>query len=360
MSRIAFGEVLDASNPVLDVEITDAGVLSDPATLEFTISSMVSGSPVQVYPVAGRQPIVIADPPTGSRIATGHFFAPWTVPATGLAAGTYRIDWYFAETVGGTEFTASEEFEIYNPAAVGPSFYTTIARFRTFYGISASVVSDADLTGHMILAHQLLERFTRQFFSPRTVEFELDGNNSQTLFLPVPVISVEWVRLNGSAANLDASYFVVYNGREPPNDDRHNPRISLDRDAADSIFRTPFAGPHTRFLKGRRNQRVRGVFGYTEADGSTPAPIIEAVERMIIERIANPALGSPPITIPTPGSGPLVMEKVDGHEYRLSDMSSTSPRPAGLDGITSDSFVRDVLRMYRAPKGIGATSSWLV
>jgi hypothetical protein len=354
MVRIALGDSSDDVTPILDVQISSGGVLTDPATLEFVIYDLTSGSPVQVFPVSGRQAIVIAAPPTGSQIATGHFFAPWTAPTT-LNVGTHRIDWFFTEVIAGPEFTTTEEFEVYNPAAVGDPFYTTIGAFRGL-GVSALDVDDATLTLTMRIVHQLVERYCRQHFNPRTLEFRLDGNNADTLFLPLPVISVEFLRINDSTQDLGTDFFRVYNGRAAPNDDRHNPKIVLDRSTSDAIYRLPFTGVYPKFLKGRQNQHVRGVFGYTEADGSTPAPIIDAVERLVIDRLSNPPYGAAPIVANTGIAGTIIMEKTDGHEYRVA--SETSERPAGLDGITKDPYIRDILRMYRAPKGVGAPTDW--
>jgi hypothetical protein len=173
----------------------------------------------------------------------------------------------------------------------------------------------------------------------------------------IPIIDVEWLRINDSTTDLDARLFRAYNGRGGADgrDDRHNPKISLVRGQARDIYTAPLHAGTLRFYKGRQNHRVRGTFGYVESDGSTPALIIEAMKRLVVDKLGNPAYGAPSVA-PRSFGGVVVEEETDGHRIRYSDTGGT--RREGLTGVIRDPFVLDVVRLYKAPLAIASPAHW--
>lgn len=232
--------------------------------------------------------------------------------------------------------------------------YVTVQDFRDL-GVP-NPPDDAAIDAAIALAQELLERATRQFFGPVTLEFSFDGEEADTIHFAVPIISVEWLRINGSTTNLDPSLYMVYNGRTPPNDHRKNPRVALVRGPARDIFTAPLSLGQLKFHKGRQNHRIRGVFGYTETGDLTPQPIINATIRMVIQLLGNPPYGAAPIAPPTTIAGVVIEEWTDGHKYKIAN--TTKETAPFLDGLTQDPFVRDVIKMYRGPIGVATPAHW--
>lgn len=203
----------------------------------------------------------------------------------------------------------------------------------------------------------VLERACGQWFEPRKLRMRLDGNDSDTLHFSVPIIEVEWLKINGDTTPLDPSRYVVYNGRGYP-DDRRNPRIKLTSRGVGDIYTASHGRP--RFLRGYRNQEVSGTFGYTEEDGSTPEPIRYALTKLVREKLTTSALTKPkdaeaPVTI----AGIVIEEETDGHRIRYQrEEPSFKSRRAWLTGITMDQEILDIFRMYRAPIALGAPADW--
>ncbi len=237
--------------------------------------------------------------------------------------------------------------------------YVIIADIRA-EGVEADTASDGKITGLITLCSQLVERVTRQFFEPRTLTVRLDGDGSNTLHLPLPVISVTSLKINNATYAAEPASYRVYNGRSPPTDDRKNPKIVLIDNSDGSIFTRTFHDGGGRFAAGNQNQEVIGSFGYTESDGSTPAAIKRAVTKMVIERITNPPYTSPgDITATAPTvAGVIIEEETDGHrvKYGANTTSPASARRAGIVGISQDPEVQDILKMYRAPMAVYTSS----
>jgi hypothetical protein len=211
----------------------------------------------------------------------------------------------------------------------------------------------------------VLERATRQWFRPIPTQFYLDGTDSDTLHLPIPIISVETLKMNNDTVALDPGRYRVYAGCLLP-DDRKNPRIKLvdtfgyDRDIYTASDRTQ----RSRFHKGRQNQFVKGVFGYVESDGSTPAMIKRALLKLVIRNLSLPLVGDPPMGLAPPAitTGMVKEEWTDGHQikYQLSG-GEIVPRKPGLNGLVNDPEVEMIIRLYKAPTGMAtpANPTWI-
>ena len=112
---VARGEVIDCSNPKLDIFLTVSGVKTNPFDLEFAIFDIVDpGVPVQTFPLpAGTfEPVDPAnDCPVGQRISTGRFTAVWTVDLAEPLTN-HKISWRFRMTNGGTQQQFEQPFNV--------------------------------------------------------------------------------------------------------------------------------------------------------------------------------------------------------------------------------------------------------
>ncbi len=155
--------------------------------------------------------------------------------------------------------------------------YLTVQDIRDA-GIVASVASDSAVVAAIGLWQNFLEQACQQWFESRPITMKLDGNDSGMLFLSVPIVSIEHLKLNRSADALDIGLYEIYNSRNYP-DDRRNPRIKLVGPGEyRDIFVSPLGGGRLKFAKGRRNQEVKGEFGFVE-DGISARGAIQFVTK---------------------------------------------------------------------------------
>lgn len=357
MPALTRAEVSNASNPKLDVFMKDnTGARINVAELSFQIFEKVStpGTPIQVYPLSGRQAVDLNPYPTGARLDTGHYVANYTVPTNALI-GTWEIRWFTRYLSSSPEQFFAEEFEVLSSASVSAGdMYISVADVRAA-GLTVDPPDDATIFASILLWQQVLERVTRQWFRPISIELYLDGTDSDTLHLPVPIISVAELRLNDDDTALEARRYRVYSGALLP-DDRKNPRIKLvdnfgyERDIYTASDRTR----RSRFHMGRQNQYIRGVFGYVEADGSTPALIKRATLKLVLKDVQTPLAGSLSGLTPPPITSSIVREEVtDGHsiKYQLAG-GDLKPRAVGLSGLINDPEVQMIVKLYKAPIGM--------
>lgn len=238
---------------------------------------------------------------------------------------------------------------------VVPRLYATLTDVREA-GLDESVASDSAVLAAIVVWQRFIERATRQWFYPRAMQFRLDGTDSDTLHLAVPIIAVSELRINGDTTALDPTYYRVYNGFDYP-DDRRNPRIKLI-DTLDhnlDIYTAPLRDGRLWFRKGRLNQYVDGMFGYVEEDGSTPALIRRAVLKLVIEKLATPLYSGVSGAAPPPPiiTGVVTEEWTDGHRLKYATSGGElNPRPPGLSGVTNDPEVLGIIKLYKAPIGL--------
>lgn len=233
--------------------------------------------------------------------------------------------------------------------------YATLAEVRA-EGMTSVMASDARVTAALDLWTQFIERATRNFFELRSCTFDLDGTDSSTLFLPVPIVSLSQLFVNDDFANVvDPKHYEVYNSREKPRDDRWNPKIVLVRHG--NIYAPPrtFWGPV--FTRGRRNQRVIGTFGFTEPDGSTPLLIKRALLKLVIRGLLSEGTTGlvDAINNPRPVGG-ILSETTDGHSITY-DAGQTKATRVGWSSITNDPEVDKILAMYKAPMAMAVPGS---
>lgn len=368
MPALTRGEISDCANPKLDIFTKDgSGVPVNVAELSFQIFEKVTtpGTPIQVYPaVSGaRQSVNLNACTTGDRVDTGRYVAVYTVPLDAVI-GTWEVRWYAKLTSGSTEQTFFEEFEVLSSATLGAAdTYIAVSDVRAA-GANANPPDDGTIQASICLWQQVLERVTRQWFRPITTSFYLDGTDSDTLHLPVPIISIDELRLNGSEDALDSGRYRVYDGIVLP-DDRKNPRIKLidSMEYKRDIYTAPDRYSRSRFFKGRQNQYVSGTFGYVEADGSTPLPIKRALLKLVLRDLGNPLVPGTSGLIPPPLTSGVVSEEwTDGHKikYQVSG-GELKPRAPGLSGLIDDPEVQMIVKLYKSPIAMAtpANPSWI-
>lgn len=242
--------------------------------------------------------------------------------------------------------------------------YCTIADIRAAGLTDVVAYPDADITAALILWQQFLDRACRQWFESRPLTLTFDGTDSDTLHFGVPIVSIDYIRLNGDPTDLDPESYRVYAGRSYP-DDRRNPRIKLRTiDEFSSIFSTPIHGTRLKFRKGRQNQEISGNFGFIEDDDSTPELIKRALCKLVIEKLVSP-IPVPGVT-PPPGAPPiiagaLIEEWTDGHKRKYTNNTSVgASRPSPFNGITQDPEILAIIKLYRAPIGIASPAHFSV
>ena len=213
-------------------------------------------------------------------------------------------------------------------------------------GFPASTMSDMRAFALIQLWEDFVDQNTGQWFCPRPVTLELDGTNSALLQLPVPTIRVDAVYINGSTQALQASQYVVYNRYFP--DDRMNPRIKIKSAAASEaenfyaaaggdLYGTLYSTLYGLvFKRGERNQRLVGIFGYVEQDGTPPSLIKYAVRKLVALNAQPLALGGA-----TSLAGPLAEEVTDRHKMRYSEKMLPTAT------LTGDPEVDRILARYR-------------
>ena len=108
---------------------------------------------------------------------------------------------------------------------------------------------------------QLIKLFTNRDFSLQDTTLQLDGDGTNELYIPIPIISVSSVTISDDEVDLDD--LVIYN-RAIPND-REKPMLVLTSGV---------------FTKGNQNIEVSGIFGYVDGN-LPPGPLMEAAYRIL-------------------------------------------------------------------------------
>ncbi len=313
MASLARGQPSDCAHPALDLFTQVSGMLIDVAVLEVQIFDVSDPgkqlNPLQVHPTTAgaRAPVNVTTLcPSGDKLSTGHFVARWTPPLD-AAIGTYEVRWFFRLNAGSPEQTFREEFEVLAAVAgFSADGYASVSDLRA-EGVTSTDAPDARIQRLIALASRYIERITARFFDPRVQEFSVDGTGGRTLALGHPIIGVEGVFIDSSPFTpgdlpVDPSVYRVYNrhltqGLLLP-DDRDNPKLEFvhGSDLAGVRFES-IGGTGLASLvwpRGQQNITVRGVFGYTEPDGSptgrTPELIRHATKLLVMRDL--PLLGS--------------------------------------------------------------------
>lgn len=340
-----------------------SGALVDVYAMEFRIERIEDEVPgPQVFPESGWEDISAAP----GHYDTGWYYAydntagrGW-MPAAGSAVGTHRVYWRWKQFETSSWTEREEDIEVTEELPTPADTYITIGDVREA-GLTDPPFTNAMIEAAIVLWQQALERACRQWFDERELTILFDGNDRDTLHLGVPIIEIEYLKLNRMTDPLDAAKYKVYNSRTYP-DDRHNPKIRLVHSTQLSdIYVAPWSIGELRFVKGYQNQEIKGTFGFVEPDGSTPALIKRALLKLVVEKLTHPFYVAPDAEEPVPSAvtyaGVVISETTDGHSIRYGS-SSFAERRSGLSGLTQDPEILDIIKLYRAPIGIATPSAW--
>lgn len=369
MASLARGESSTGTNPVLDLftVIGSPKVLTDVAVLEFRIFDISTDAkkaiPVQVFPLTAGTFFTL-DPTTdfgsgGHRLSTGRYFAPYTVDLA-EPIGDHKIEWRFQATAISPFETTFEEFFVLGQSLPSADAYCGVSDVRA-EGFTDPPFTDARINILIALATRYVDKVTGRWFTPRTFDdvnpFLMDGNDSRTLHLQIPIIQIDKLSiqsqgfLNPDLTVVDIGQIRSYNrhlsGMTQP-DDRENPKVSfISSRIPETVLTGLFPSPRI-FPKGRQNIFFEGVFGYTDPDGTafgkTPDLIRQVTCRLVTRdlRLDSDACEK-------------LMDKV---KFRISSdkegKSTIKLQNLWLKGaFTGDSELDNILMMFKRPIRIG-------
>lgn len=115
---IARNEVLDCSNPKLDIFTVSGPTRVDVFSLEFIIFDIaIPAAPVQTFPVAGRATVDLTACPGGDRLGVGHYHAEWTVDALEPLT-PHKISWFIKLLGTSPEVISEQPFDVVSVVGV--------------------------------------------------------------------------------------------------------------------------------------------------------------------------------------------------------------------------------------------------
>jgi len=148
--------------------------------------------------------------------------------------------------------------------------YTTTSNVRERIGNCAGW-TDPILQPLIDRASNFIDFVTGQFFEPREMVITLDGTDSQTLLVPLPIIDItkieliDWPGNPSGIGDVGLDIVAVYNRHLSEQlthpDDRKNPKIAFLGSIVSPDIETIETWP-----VGKRNVRLTGRFGFTNPD----------------------------------------------------------------------------------------------
>lgn len=264
------------------------GALVTPVSLEYEILDLSTAekenAPVVVVP---RTALNLTTSKVGT--GTGRYAPTWTVPAN-QAIGRHLIRWFSTLVEDGPEVEWFEHFDVMGTTVGLPSraLYATISDVRA-EGVGDSI-PDRRILEILARACDRLDEWTGRVFWPIWKQVAVDGSDQRILVFGEPIIALEQVLLTDGVTSVEPGAFTVYNrhltGMVVP-DDRENPRIEYRSDWWSRRLTGNTYGYPSMLIDaqwgGRSSQaiQVKGVFGYTEPDGS-PAGGVPSLAREVV------------------------------------------------------------------------------
>lgn len=214
----------------------------------------------------------------------------------------------------------------------------TVAEIRA-EGITVEIASDEQVEDAIAFCTELFNEQTGQFFEPLAGEIVVDGDNTDSIFLFIPIIEVTSITDNVTGNVMSATNYRAYTGRTRLQNDRRNPKIMAKNGYG--------------FSYGPGRWTIAGTFGYTESDGSPPVAVKHAIKILTIEMLLHPIV-APAEILPELGESIVdntkTEEVTDDHKIKWSASSAAPWDP--LAAISASPFVRKAIRDYRKPFGI--------
>jgi len=209
--------------------------------------------------------------------------------------------------------------------------YATVDDLRA-EGVDQAQASDARLEALLEEASRTIDRLTGWFFEPLALTYRLDGRGTPSLEPPAPPIRLTRLIVVGYILPRDPEHLVVVGAPVEPGFDA--PRLTLRRG---------------RFPRGTANVIVRGLWGYTEPDGTpngrTPLAIRRACILLVLRWL--PLMGDADDAAEARDRWRIIAEKTRDQSYRLD-------RPGDPGPLTGDPEIDRILMRFRRPAGLGS------
>lgn len=240
--------------------------------------------------------------------------------------------------------------------------YVTVADMRA-EGVP-DAITDTQVQAALDECQAIIERETRQWFESRALTVDLDGLDSPTLWLPVPIIALTALYMNDDMDNaVDTTLYRAFIQRNQIQDDRRNPKVQLITNTKAGIYDMPaICGRFSTFIKGMK-QRLVGTFGYVDTDGDgvtliTPPPIKRALKVMAARQLSsgNGTVWGEQGSV-SPASNRVVSETTDGHSISY-DAARTQATRAGSNSVTGSAEVDRILTLFKGPLLMGVPGSY--
>lgn len=252
-----------------------------------------------------------------------------------------------------------------------PVSYITVTDVRNEGLTDTQVYPDQRIKDKIAEWQAFVDKRCRMWFEPRVKTIIMDGTDSDTLLLSIPIINIDKLFMNSEfeeAQKVPPDQYQVYCGEE----DRGNPRIKIISYRRD-IYRPSYTESYrNKFLFGRQNQKLVGTFGYVDwvlnDDGTpkldsngnqtymTPPGIQRVMLKLVISDLDKLAPDGAPVA--KPRIGPIVSESTDGHSASFA-LPSALKVSAPTIAITKDIEVEQILNTFRPPIAIKVPMSFL-
>lgn len=358
--------------------VVDArGFLATPFSLEVEVLTD-SGAEAMV-----RAPVALTDYPVGDRLGVGYYRAgsydpqteDWGAdPLDDPGPGKRTVKWYAVLEEDGPELSWTTYTERLAGGAMpdfGVPYYASISDLRE-ESFAPSVLSDSRAAVLLTRATHYIEMFTGQRFVAEAKELHLSGRGGPMLQFGEPIVAIE---PDGVSVDLDpypssaralpysTESLRVYNRhlterlRQP--DDRQNPKLEAYDPCGvrESSFGDGVRWSRYAFPRGNQNITVRGVFGFTEWDGSpmgrTPLMIKHAAMLLVRRHMVGGGIGAGG----GPGGGIVTQEKTRDQSVTYAAPGSVGSGRAGsplLGAFTGDAEIDTILAAFMRQVSLAA------
>lgn len=358
--------------------VADAeGFLVQPFSLEVEVLTDAGDEAMVRAPIA-----VGTDYPAGDRLGLGYFRAGGYDPQAEVWApdpdpgpGRRTVRWYAVLEAGGPEISWTTYTERLAGGAkpdLGVPYYALVADLRD-EGFTVAALSDARAAVLLARATQYIERFTGRRFAPEPRDLALNGRGGPMLLLEEPIVALDpdglrvdlepYPATSSTTLPYSRETVRVYNRhltqrlRQP--DDRQNPKVEVFDPVGVREYGGSRGGLAARyaFPRGQQNVHLRGVFGYTDPDGSpagrTPQLISHAAMLLVRRHMSGGAIGAGG----GPSTGVVTAERTRDQSVSYASPTSVGSGRAGsplLGAFTGDPEIDTILAMFMRQASMAA------
>ena len=235
--------------------------------------------------------------------------------------------------------------------------------------------SPDDARRALLRATAYINDITRRFFEPRYQVLDVNGKGGPVLQIEPPIagltdVSFTFTTFSPADLPIEEGDLRVYNrhlrqGMVRP-DDREDPRIEFLRTPvyryprAQLMGETDLLSSYVGFVDSQQNVKLRGVFGYTDPDGSpfgcTPLLIRECTMRLAaryIEPLWSQMGGAGNRVY---AAGPVTNERTmdQSVSYANAMFSGGANTAAFIGAFTGDPEIDNILVRFMAPPMMGS------